>query len=247
MLFEIGQRHQHAGAVGLFLAHADNAAGADIDARLAHALQRVQPVLKGPGADDLVVIFFRRIDIVIVVVETGLGETVDLLTRQHAERHAGFHAHFLHALHDGADRVHVAILGLAPGGAHAIARRPGFLRLAGLCEHLFDFHQLGGLEAGVEFRALGAIAAILGTAAGLDREQRRHLHLVRVEPAAMGDLRLEDEIVEGQGEKRLDFLARPVMTQRPRVGPGGGRGRVSGFGFGVEFALKAHGRAIFPE
>ena len=53
-------------------AHADNAAAADIDAGVAHMLQRVQPVLIGPGADDVAVIFRRGVEIVVVIIQPRL-------------------------------------------------------------------------------------------------------------------------------------------------------------------------------
>ena len=44
MLWQVGQRHQHVDAVQLLLAHADDAAAADLDAGIAHTRQRIEPV-----------------------------------------------------------------------------------------------------------------------------------------------------------------------------------------------------------
>ncbi len=66
------QRMDHADAVVRRLAHADDAAAADIDAGVAHMGQRVEPVLIGAGGDDPLVIFRRGVEIVVVVVEAGL-------------------------------------------------------------------------------------------------------------------------------------------------------------------------------
>jgi hypothetical protein len=57
---------------------------------------------------------------------------------------------------------------------------------------------------------LRAVAAILGTAAGLDREQRRELNLVGVEAFAVHLLRAVDEIHQGLLVQRFDFGDRPV-------------------------------------
>src|SRR3546814_6358386 len=76
-------------------------------------------LLEGAGRDDILVILRARVDIMVVIVEPGDRERLRLLLRQHAERHAGFHAHLAHALDHLDDRGHVAVLGVAPGGAHA--------------------------------------------------------------------------------------------------------------------------------
>ena len=110
--------------------------------------------------------------------------------------------------------VHVAALGRAPGGAHAVAGGAGILRLAGLGEHASTSISLLALEAGGVVRRLAAIAAILGAAAGLDGEQPAPLHGVRLEVAAMDRVRLEQEIVERRIVECLSLLAGPVMAQR---------------------------------
>ena len=171
VLREVGQRHQHVDAVLRLLAHADDAAGANLDAGLAHARQRLQPVGEGARGDDLAVVALGRIDVVVVVVEAGALELADVVVREHAERHARLHAHRLDAFDHGAQHVHVAALGRAPGGAHAVAGGAGVLRLLGLGEHALDRHQLAGAEARGVVRRLAAIAAILGAAAGLDGQQ----------------------------------------------------------------------------
>ena len=57
---------------------------------------------------------------------------------------------------------------------------------------------------------LAAIAAILGAAPGLDREQGGELDLVGRMPAAVGVLGLPEEVEEGEIEERADFLPGPV-------------------------------------
>ena len=94
-----------------------------------------QPVGEGARGDDLAVVALGRIDVVVVVVEAGALELADVVVGEHAERHARFHAHRLDAFDHGAQHVHVAALGRAPGGAHAVAGGAGVLRLLGLGEH----------------------------------------------------------------------------------------------------------------
>ncbi len=117
----------------------------------------------------------------VVVVEAGVAQAHDVVVRQHAERHAGFHAEAFDALDHGDDGVHVAGLGAAPGGTHAVARGAGVLGLLGFVDDALHFHELGGLEARLVMRRLAAVAAIFRAAAGLDREQAAHLHGVGIE------------------------------------------------------------------
>ena len=89
-----------------------------------------------------------------------------------------------------------------------------------------------GFDAGVVMHALRAVAAILRTAAGLDRQQRGNLHLARIEILAVDALRLEDQLGKRQREQRGHFRARPVMADGAEIEPGGGRKR---FGEGHSF------------
>ena len=89
---------------------------------------------------------------------------------------------------------------------------PAALRGTRLGEHRVDLHQLFGLHAGVVMRALRTIGAVLRTAAGLDRQQSRDLHLVRIEVHAVDALGVEHQIGKRQREQRRDLRARPVMA-----------------------------------
>ena len=63
------------------LAHADDAAAADVDAGVAHMRQRVEAVLIGAGGDDLAVEFRRGVEVVVVIVEAGRLEPLRLVGR----------------------------------------------------------------------------------------------------------------------------------------------------------------------
>ena len=76
------------------------------------------------------------------LTEAGVFQAGDVDVGEHAERHAGFHSHGLDAFDHGNHGVHVAGLGFAPGGTHAIARGAARLRLPGFGEHALDLHQL---------------------------------------------------------------------------------------------------------
>jgi hypothetical protein len=76
--------------------------------------------------------------------------------------------------------------------------------------HFVERQQGFALGFGVVACGLRAIAAILGTAAGLDGEQRRALNLVGVEVLAVHLLRTEDQIHQGKLVERFDFGDRPA-------------------------------------
>jgi hypothetical protein len=68
---QAGQRGDQAGAVLRALAHADDAAAADMDAGVAHRAERVEAVLVGAGGDDLAIELRRGVEVVVVIVEAA--------------------------------------------------------------------------------------------------------------------------------------------------------------------------------
>ena len=86
--------------------------------------------------------------------------------------------HRAHALHDRDDRGQVAVLGVAPRGAHAEPLAAVVLGLRRRLQHRLHIHQFGRLDPAVGVNRLTAIAAILGAAAGLDAEQGAQLDLI---------------------------------------------------------------------
>src|SRR5690606_19420091 len=135
-----------------------------------------------------------------------------LFRRKHAQGRARVNAR---RLHPGDHRRHlgdVAVLGAAPGRAHAEARGPGRLGLAGLLQHLFGVHQLRGLDPGVVALGLRAVAAVLGAAAGRDRQEGRNLHLRRVEVFTVHAGGAVQQLRQRQVEQGEQFLAAPVVA-----------------------------------
>jgi hypothetical protein len=95
--------------------------------------------------DYFTVIFWGGVDVVVVVIQPRLGQPPRLIARQHAERHAGFQPHRADARYHLDDRVHVAVLGLAPRGTHAETLAARRFRLGGAGEDGIHVHQLFGL------------------------------------------------------------------------------------------------------
>ena len=65
------------------LAHSQNAAGANVNAGVAHGLQGIQPVLEGAGGDDVGVVLGGCVQIVVVVVQPGLAQAGGLGLVEH--------------------------------------------------------------------------------------------------------------------------------------------------------------------
>ena len=206
------------------LAHPDDPAAANRNTGRADALERVEPILVIARRDHLAIELGRGVEIVVVVVEAGGLERLGLTVAQHAERAARLEAERLHFPDHREHRLEIAILGSAPRGAHAEARRALRLRGArGRDDRVETEQRLLG-DAGVVALRLRTVAAILGAAAGLDRDERRELHRVRAMVRAVRLLRAEDEIGKRQREQRLDGLDRPARarairraTSRPRA------------------------------
>lgn len=164
----------------------------------------------------------------VVGVEPGLLQASGLVAGEHAQGAAGLQAELLDAadhLQDAVERR--AVADLAPGGAHAEPGRAVVAGPAGGGQHVADVHQGLGGDVGVVPRGLGAVAAVLGAAAGLDRQEHADLHLARVVVAAV-DLGGAEDQVEDRGAVDLGH-----RRAGPGRCPGGGRvrrGRLVGRG-----------------
>ena len=197
--------------LGAILAHADDAATTDLDAGVANMAQRIEAFLIGTGSDDVAVHLGRGVEIVVVIIEPGGAEALRLFVGEHPQGDAGLEPKGLDALHHLADPVEITVLRAAPRGAHAEPAGAGGLGACGVGDHRLDGHQFFRLDPGVILGALRAIGAVLGTAAGLDAEQGRDLYPIGIEVAPVNRLRLEQEIVERQGEQRGDLRPCPIV------------------------------------
>jgi hypothetical protein len=213
MFGQIRERLQQPGAFVAGFAETDDAATAGLQSGRAHVGEGVESILEVARVDDLAVMLGRGIEIVVVVGQPRRLQRLCLAGAEHAERRAGFQAQRVDRAHHVGDLLDVAILRRAPGRAHAEATRAGLLGRARLGQYFLGAHQLVRLEPGVVARRLRAVGAIFGAAAGLDREQGRDLHLVRIEMFAMHLRRAEQQVVERQVEQRAHFGARPVVAK----------------------------------
>ncbi len=222
MIGQGGEAVQQPGPVAPAFAHPDDAAAAYRHAFGPNRRKGVQPVGVGAGGDHGAVVLRPGVQVVVVVVEPGGLQGLGLRRAQHAEGGAGLQAQRLHPGDHRLQLRQVTVLQLPPGRAHAeplCARSLGPGRLG---HHRLRIHQLAGLQAGVEMGGLAAVAAVLGAAAGLHRQQLRQLHLGGIEPSAVDLGGAEHQLGERQLEQRLDLLEGPVVPGRRRVGKAGG-------------------------
>src|SRR5665213_3821847 len=176
--------------------------------------ERIEAVFIGARGDDGAIIFRRGVEVVVVVVKSGLLEALRLIAGQHAERGAGLQAERLDAFHHGANLVELAVLGRTPGRAHAETRGAAGLGGTRFAEHRLEAHEFCGFHAGVVTRRLRAIGAILRATTGLDRQQGRDLYFGGIEILTMSRCGAKHQLRERQCKQGFHLGARPVVTRR---------------------------------
>ena len=183
------------------------------------------------GVDDLVVELRRGVEVVVVVVQAGLAQRLRP-GRPRAcpgSRRSPGPAPSLReiiAATFGMSRS----LGERQAAPMQKRRGAGGLGLAGLLQHRLGAHQLGRLDAGVVARRLRAVAAVLGAAAGLDRQQRADLDLGRVEVLRGGPGR-RGAAAPGTAGRTGRALRRATSRGEARPGPGWEGWLTAGMGF----------------
>jgi hypothetical protein len=90
---------------------------------------------------------------------------------------------------------------------------PWDLAVRAASQHGVERQDALGFDGGRMARALAAIAAILGTGAGLDAQQRADLDGIGIEVGAMEALGVEQQIVERLIEDSSDFVERPIVAE----------------------------------
>ena len=191
-----------------------------MDTGAAHLGQGGQPVGMGVGGDDLAIELGAGVQVVVVVVQAGSLEPLGLAGFEHTQGDAGLQAQGLDLADHLRHGFQVAVLGPAPGRAHA--ESGGAARLGGTrgLDDLGHVEQTFAFQPGVVAGRLRTVAAVFGTPSGLHRQQSGQLHTVRIEMLPVHARRPVDQIVERQ---RVQGLDRP---RRPRAGHLGHRGRI---------------------
>lgn len=134
-------------------------------------------------------------------------EAYRLLWAKFSEGDADLHAELGNVLDDVDDLLKTlrAAAHAAPRRAHAEAGGTGFRGDLGALHDVAFCHQALGFHAGFVAGGLGAVRAILGAAAGLDREQGAELDF-RIGPVfLMHRAGLLDEFEKREGMQVLEF------------------------------------------
>src|SRR5690606_8525125 len=107
------------------LAEAENAAAAHLETGSAHFPQRVETILERAGRDDARIERLGRVEVVVVVVESRLGQALGLPVPQEPQRRARFQPESLDLADHLEDRLELAVLRTAVRRAHAEPGRTG--------------------------------------------------------------------------------------------------------------------------
>ena len=170
---------QQAAAVVAALAHADDAAAADGDPGAPHARERREPVVVRARRDDVAVELRRRVEVVVVGGEAGLGErsacaSVSMPSVQQASMPSARTPRTISSTRSnsaprGTSRQAAPMQKrVAPALLRAARRLPAPPRRpSGRCR----------CDAGLVVRRLRTVRAVLRAAAGLDAEEHAALHL----------------------------------------------------------------------
>ncbi len=171
-------------AVGTRLAHADDAAGTDLDAGLFQVADGFEPVVERVRGAGLRKKAARAFEVVTVTFESGFLQAVrDFLFLDDAERSVGARLaaglQFADAVADFIE--HRAFVQSFPRGDEADGGDGIFIRLVSGFVHRFGFDETVFRRTGLVMRRLRAEAAILGTRAGLGVDDGAEMNLVALE------------------------------------------------------------------
>ena len=216
---ELGEVRGEFGALLEGFAHAEDAAAAHLHARLADHAQGVPALFPGVGGDDVGEERPRRLQVVVVAVHAHLGEPLDLLLGEHAQRAGDLDVDLVADRLDArGDLRQQPLVGSADGGDDAELGRAGLGGLLGRLDQARDVQPRAAHRRREEAR-LRTEVAVLGAAAGLEADDAldldvgpapRHPHLVRereqlVEPV-VGQLQHPQRLVLVQALAALQYL-----------------------------------------
>ena len=115
---------QKSNTVFVPLSHADDPSATDRHVRLADRGKSPEPVVIGSCRDDLAIVLWGSIQIVVVSRQSGLCQAVRLRLGEHTKRAANFHSQAGNGADDFQDPIKfLALGGLPPRRPHAKSRR----------------------------------------------------------------------------------------------------------------------------
>ena len=150
----------------------------------------------------------------VIIIEARFLQAGRLIGRQHAQGHAAFKTQGLHVTNNIGKTLDIAVLQIAPGGAHAESACTGILGLLRRGADLFAVEQLFGLHARVIGAALGAVSTIFLATAGLDVQQGAQLDAIGIEVLLVHLVRARQKIQKRQLEQGLNLRTPRLLGAR---------------------------------
>ena len=160
--------------------------------------------------NQLAVIAWIGVQVVVVVVEAGFLQVLGHAFFQQAKGATGLQSQRLHRPDDRLQLFDVARLRATPCSAHAEAAGTPCLGNACLLQHALHVHQLLGWHRIGMMDGLRAVCAVLGAAPGLHRQQGRELDVLRIEVLPVHGGRTIDQVHERRLEQGFHRADRPV-------------------------------------
>ena len=207
---QIRQAGNQPGPLLAGLVHADDAAAAHLQPGLSHLAQGIEPVIEPAGMNQLAVIAWIGVQVVVVVVEAGFLQVLGHAFFQQAKGATGLQSQRLHRPDDRLQLFDVARLRATPCSAHAEAAGTPCLGNACLLQHALHVHQLLGWHRIGMMDGLRAVCAVLGAAPGLHRQQGRELDALRIEVLPVHGGRTIDQVHERRLEQGFHRADCPV-------------------------------------
>ena len=194
---ELGELGRELGPLFEGLAEAEDAADARLHAGIPDHFDGVDALLPRVRGDHVGEVAACGFEVVVVAVDAGLFQAVDLGLVEDAEGGGHVDVHLgPNAAHRIFDLLHEGLVGAADGGDDAELGGAGLLDFLGGLDETLDI-EADGLDGGIVEGGLGAEAAVLGAAAGFQADDALDVDLFAAP--------LDADFV-GEGEEVVDAV-----------------------------------------
>mmetsp|Transcript_6976 Transcript_6976/g.11573 ORF Transcript_6976/g.11573 Transcript_6976/m.11573 type:complete len:274 (+) Transcript_6976:132-953(+) len=216
MFWKGGQYVKQANSVSILFSQSQDSSTANTDSSITNISNGLQAIFVGTSRNDLGVVLWTSVEVVIVGGQTSLLELLCLLSVEHTQSAANLQTHSIDALHHFQDVVEGILLvaQLPPRSPHTEPSASSILRITSCLQDFLHFHGRRRLDVRLVTSRLRAIGAILRAATCLDAQESALLNLCWVPVHAMSRRGTVHELVEGKVVNLGNILLRPVMTDR---------------------------------
>mmetsp|Transcript_12744 Transcript_12744/g.19116 ORF Transcript_12744/g.19116 Transcript_12744/m.19116 type:complete len:229 (-) Transcript_12744:73-759(-) len=216
MLWQSCKYMQESYSVSILLSQSQYSTTANTDTSISHIGNGIQTILISPGGDNIRVMLWRSIKVMIVCRETSFLELLCLFSIEHTKSTTNLESHSVDTLDHFKDMSKgiLFVSKFTPSSSHTEPRRSSLLCSLRRFKYLFDLHGWFRLDKRLVPRRLGTIATVFGTSSSLDGEKGALLNFCSIPVHAMNGRGFVHEIVEGQVVYFCNFVLGPVMTNR---------------------------------